>query len=258
MKNIQQIEDWIEAIESSNISAKKQEQHISEVVDFWKFATTYDNHLSILEKGKVLIQENGISQEVTIATANLNLSKRINPFETVIAEIETELLTFGTKYLGLYNIRFHNLNRNFLQEDLALVKQEILSAIKGEIVFFKYIYKLNKIEATELKIFKNDLGVLQCNFKDIQKKVAKIKPQADLANQWLVLFLDTIDHNCDYFLLERKAREAFFKTDYDKVFIFDFYKSEILPLRIVKDNKKPDRQAVNAINKVQDFFNVTA
>lgn len=251
MKSIKQIEDWIEAIESSDISAKKQEQHISDVVDFWKFATTYNNHISILEKGKVLLAENGFEEQVTITTANLILNQKINPFETIISEVEAELLNFGTKYLGLYTIRFHNRNRNFQEEDLALVKDEILAAIKGDIIFYKYIYKLNKIESTELKIFKNDLGVLKCNFDDIQKQISKANPEKNDEKQWLVLMLDAIDHNCNSFLFERKIKEALFKSDYDKVFVFDFYKSEIVAINLFKDVK-------NVIKVAQVSFNGVA
>ncbi len=243
MKSLKQIEDWIEVIESSNISAKKQEQHISDVVDFWKFATTYQQDLIILEKGKVMISENTFADEVTITTTNLNLSERINPFETIISEVESELLEFGTKYLGLYTIRFHNLKRNFQEQDLQLVKQELLSAIKGEIVFYKYIYKLNKIESTELKIYKNDLGVLQCNSKAIQKQISKAKFQETDGEQWLVLILDTIDHNCDSFLFESKINQTIFKTNYEKVFLFDFYKSEIIALNSISE-------VANVMNKV--------
>ena len=239
MKSLQQIEDWIEAIESSNIATKRQEQHISDVIDFWKFATTYDNHIAILEKGKVLINENGFDEEVTITTFDVNLSQRINPFEQIIAAIEEELLAFGAKYSGLYSIRFYNLDRNFQEEDLAFVKEEILAAIKGEIIYFKYIYKLNKIESTELKIFKNDLGVLQCNVQDIQKQITRAKLHKSEEKQWLVLLFDTIDHNCDSFLFESKIKEAVFKTNYEKVFLFDFYKSEIIALTHINEVANP-------------------
>ena len=232
MKSLQQIEDWIETIESSSISAKKQEQHISDVVDFWKFATTYDNHISILEKGKVLLHENGFDEEISITTSNLVLNQKRNPFEIIISEIEEELSKFGTKYLGIYTIRFHNLKRNFTEDDLALVKEEILAAIKGELIFYKYIFKLNKIESTELKIFKNDLGVLQCNAEDIQKQISKTKPKNDADKNWLVLVLDGIDHNCDFFLFEAKIKETVFRSNYEKVFVFDIYKSEIVQLKL--------------------------
>lgn len=239
MKSLKQIEDWIEVIESSNISYKKQEQHISDVVDFWKFATTfaatYEQDLIILEKGKVMISENTFTEEATISTTNFYLNERINPFETIISEVENELLEFGTKYLGLYTIRFHNLKRNFQEQDLLLVKQELLSAIKGEIVFYKYIHKLNKIESTELKIYKNDLGVLQCNSKTIQKQISKVKFNEANGKQWLVLILDTIDHNCDSFLFENKIRQTVFKTNYEKVFLLDFYKSEIIALNSIAE-----------------------
>ncbi|MFC6097197.1 hypothetical protein ACFPVY_11135 [Flavobacterium qiangtangense] len=258
MKSIQQIEDWIEAIESSNISAKKQEQHIADVVDFWKFATTYDNHISILEKGKVLLNENGFDEEITIATSNLVLSQKRNPFEKIITEVEAALLNFGAKYSGLYSIRFHNLNRNFQEEDLALVKDEILSAIKGEIVFFKYIYKLNKIESTELKIYKNDLGVLQCNSEDIQKQISKTKPEKTEEKQWLILLLDTVDHNCNSFLFESNIKEAVFKSGYDKVFLFDFYKSEIISINVSDGLKNPIRHVKSHIDDVQRPISVVA
>lgn len=230
MKSTLQIEDWIEAIESSNISEQEQMQNISEVVDFWKFVTTFDNHISILEKGKILTNEKGFDEIANVTISNLILNQKINPFETIISEIEQELLQFGEKYLGLYSIRFHNLKRNFQEDDLILVKEEMLSAIKGEIVFYKYIYKINKIESTELKIFKNDLGVLQCDFDVIQTQISKIKTSKSEENQWLVLLLDSIEHNCNSFLFGSKIQEAVFKSNYDKIFLFDFYKAEIIEL----------------------------
>ena len=94
MKSTQQIEDWIEVIEGSTISSKKQEQHVADVVDFWKFVTTLDNHVSILEKGKILTDEKGLDEIANISISNLVLNQRINPFETIISEIEQELLQF--------------------------------------------------------------------------------------------------------------------------------------------------------------------
>ena len=235
MKSMQQIEDWIEAIESSDISEREQTQIISEVVDFWKFATVYDSEVKIVEKGVITFYENGALQKANISSKDFILTKRLNPFETIIAEIEEELLSLGTKYLGLYAIRFHNLSRNFQEEDLALVKAEILSAIKGDLIFYKYIYKLNKIESTELKIFKNDLGILKCSYEDIQKQISKIKPEKSKENQWLVLLLDAIDHDCNSFLFEKKIKKAVFKSHFEKVFLFDFYKSEIIQLQLNTD-----------------------
>lgn len=250
MKSTQQIEDWIDTIESSNISPKKQEQHISDVVDFWKFVTTFDKHVSILEKGKILTNQNGCDEITNITTFNLIIKERINPFEAIISEVEQELMQFGTKYLGLYSIRFHNLSRNFQEEDLAWVKEEILSAIKGEIVFYKYIYKLNKIESTELKIFKNDLGVLQCNFDTIEKQVSKIKSEKTEENQWLVLLLDGIDHNCNSFLFQNKINEASLKSNFDKVFLFDFYKAEIIELKSKVSDKSRLKLQKTGVNYI--------
>lgn len=247
MKSIQQIEGWIEAIESSNSIAKEQEQNISDVVDFWKFATTYDSQVSIIEKGKIVID----SQHINIATSDFVLSKRINPFEKIISDIEEELMQFGTKYLGLYSIRFHDLNRNFQDDDLVLVKEEILSAIKGDVILYQYVHKLNKIPSSELKIFKNDLDVLQCNSEEIQNAISRTKFTKTTEKQWLVLLLDAIDHNCNSFLFESKIKETIFESGYDKVFLFDFYKSEIITLNL-------RNQVLDGINDVQRSVNAVA
>lgn len=247
MKSLQQIEGWIEAIESSNVKAKEQEQNISDVVDFWKFATTYDSQVSIIEKGKIVVD----SEYINITTSDFALSKRINPFEKIISNVEKELMQFGTKYLGLYSIRFHDLNRNFQESDLVLVKEEIISAIKGDVILYKYIHKLNKIPSTELKIFKNDLGVLKCNSEEIQNAISRTKFVKTTEKQWLVLLLDAIDHNCNSFLFESKMKEVLFESGYDKVFLFDFYKSEIISLNL-------KNQVLKGINDVQRSVNEVA
>lgn len=247
MKSIQQIEDWIAAIESSNVTVKEQEQHIAAVVDFWKFATTYDSNVSILEKGKIMVG----SEPTSITIADFVMHRRANPFEKIISDVEEELLQFGTKYLGLYSIRFYDLNRNFQEEDLILVKEEIISAIKGDVILYKYIHKLNKIPSAELKIFKNDLGVLQCNSEEVQNTISRTKFENAAEKQWLVLLLDAIDHNCNSFLFESKIKEAVFESRYDKVFLFDFYKSEIIPLHL-------KNQVLKGINDVQRSVNEVA
>jgi hypothetical protein len=247
MKSIQQIEGWIEAIESSNVIEKEQEQNISGIVDFWKFATTCDSQVSIIEKGKIAID----SEPINITTSDFILSKRTNPFEKMISDVEEELLQFGTKYLGLYSIRFHDLNRNFQEDDLILVKEEILSAIKGDVILYKYVYKLNKIPSAELKIFKNDLGVLECDSEEIQHAISKTRFEKTTEKQWLVLLLDAIDHNCNSFLFEGKIKEVLFESGYDKVFLFDFYKSEIIALNL-------KNQVMNRINGAQKSVNEVA
>lgn len=232
MKSIQQIEDWIEGIESSDISEKVQKQHISEIIDFWKFATTYDSQVDILEKGVVAIKKDTIFQKINITCKDLILNERTNPFGRMIVEIEKELLQFKTKYLGFYAIRFHKKDINFSEEEIILIKAEILSAIRGEVILYKYIQKLHKFDSPELKIYKTDLDVLECTYEAIKTAIASTIFTKSEEKQWLVLVLNSCDHNCKSFLFQNRLKEVAFESDYEKIFIFDFYKSEILELKI--------------------------
>jgi len=232
MKSIQQIEDWIEAIESSDISEKVQKKHISEVIDFWKFATTYDSQVEILEKGVIAIKKDAISQKINITCKDLILSERINPFEKMFLEIEKELLQFETKYLGLYAIRFHKKDINFSEQEIILIKAEILSAIRGEVILYKYIQKLHKFDSPELKIYKTDLDVLECTYEAVKTAIISTAFTKIKEKQWLVLVLNSCDHDCKSFLFQNRLKEIAFESDYEKIFVFDFYKSEILELKI--------------------------
>lgn len=252
MKTVQDIESWIHAIEISKQGNHIKEQEIKGIVDLWKFANSYNEEIEIAKKGELLLtSKSGKPENISVVCSDLFLNQRENIIPKILLEIETELLKQGSRYLGLYTIQFNNPPSNFDTEEIENLKTEIISCIKGEVILYKYIYKIQKLPSSELKIYNRDFRIVECKFNDIQRVIAKnFQPHEILKKQWLVLVLSTLDNGCKSFLIDNKIRLKSFQSDFDKVFIFDFYKSEVIELNVVAEVYKTINAFPDSVNDV--------
>lgn len=230
---IQAIENWIDAIESSKRTEAVKEQEIKEIVDLWKFADSYDGEAIISQKGELIIRSAEGTEKINVLCGDLQLTQKKNAISKILSEIEIELTTLGSRYIGLYNVEFRKPNAHFDAEEIQNLKSEIISGIKGEVILYKYVERIRKLPSSELKIFNYDFKILECNCNDIETMIAKSHlPRLTDNKQWLVLVLSSVDQECKSFLIEETIKNKSFPSDFDKIFVFDFYTSEIIELNV--------------------------
>lgn len=237
---IQAIENWMDAIESSKQKKRVKEQEIKAIVDLWKFAESYDGEAIISQKGELIIGGSQGPEKINVQCADLLLNQKKNAISKILLEIEIELTALGSRYTGLYNVEFRKPNANFDVGEMQNLKNEIISGIKGEVILYKYVERIRKLPSSELKIVNRDFKIVECSSSAIAGIIAKSQPiQAAHEKQWLVLILSSIDHCCKSFLIDEAIQAKTFESDFDKIFIFDFYTSEIIELNVAFGVQNP-------------------
>lgn len=234
MKRMQAIENWMSAIENSSQDESAKQQEIKEIVDLWKFADSCEGRATISQKGELLLENaDGNFEKVNVLCSDIILDSPENVIAKVISEIEAELAALGPRYTGLYNVELRSSDTHFDAAEIGNLKSEIISGIKGEVILYKYVERIRKLPSSELKIINRDFRILECSPGAVSNMIANTRPlKKTIEKQWLVLMLSSIDHGCKSFLVDKAIKTMSFESDFDKIFIFDFYTSEIIELEV--------------------------
>lgn len=232
MKHLQQIEDWIENIEGSDLKPRLKNQTINTLIDIWKFITYYDETISLKSENAITVEnENGIQEDISLTVKDLIL-KPSNVIQNVLSETALELKNYGNNYNGKYNIQFQRFEENFCSKKIISLKEEIISIVKGEMICFEHIDYIHKNASDKIEIFNTNLKVVECEKESIQKALDKTLIYDTSKKQWLLLVLDHLKSNCNTFLIQDQIQDSIFKSNFDKVFLFDFYKGQIIELKL--------------------------
>lgn len=227
MRHLSQIEDWIENIEGSDLKPKVKSQTITTLIDIWKFITYYDEKIILKSENTISIE----NEEIGVSIKDLTLDSS-NIIQEVLFETEVELKKKGASFNGKYTIQFQKLEKNLCSEKISLLKEELLSAAKGEIICFEHINYIHKNPSDKIELFNSNLKITECRKTEIQRVLNKTTVVDSPKKQWLVLILDHLKNNCDAFLIHNYIKEIIFRSRFDKVFLFDFYKGQVIPLTV--------------------------
>lgn len=230
MENYKQIEEWIEVIESSNLTIKEQQQRIANLIDLWKFASCHEDSLKIADLPNLLLNsEKDTFEIINVQCKNLYIDTDKNATKKMFAEIESELNREFQRYGGIYRFEMKKLERNVNQKMLQEIKKEIIAAIKGEVILYRYVAKMNKIPAEDVKIVASNFNILEVTNIQIlnELKEQSFNLGISATKKWMVFFLDNVENKCDYFYFE----EVEIFSDFDSVFLFDFYNGETIEIQ---------------------------
>lgn len=231
MKNSVQIEEWIEAIESSNLPVKEQEERIMTLIDLWKFANCYSDALKIGDSPNLFLnRENEASEIINVQCASLIIDSENDITKRLFFQIESELNRESKNYGGLYRFTMKKSYINFNPETIQEVKREMIASIKGEVILYQHILKMNKIPAEEIKIAVSNFKILEPSENQISNEINRLSKKAinTVAKKWLIFFLDVFDNKCDYFSFDNKTKVNKLTMQFDKIFLFDFHKGEVI------------------------------
>lgn len=238
MENIQKVESWIEAIESSNLSKHEQEKRINALVDLWKFSSSYDDSLQFGEvPGNFIKIENGISAPINIHCESLNVGREHDITAKFLSEIEA-VFKNEERYAGLYKIELNKALPNFSSETLKAFKEEIIAAIKGEVILYHYVAKLAKFPADKVIFGNQNFTILNFDKSLAVDYISKIERRVSLSSpKWLVLMLYNLEDQCDFYTIENDFSDVL-DSGFEKIFIFDFYKAEVVELSVMENKFK--------------------
>lgn len=232
MRHLPQIEDWIENIESSDLKPKIKNQTINSLIDIWKFITFYDDKIVLKSENVIEVEnKNGSKEEINLVVKDLVLETS-NVIQSLLTETEQELCKKDTSVKGKYTIQFQKLEKNLCPKKISLLRKEVLSVVQGKLVSFEHIEYIHKNSSDKIELYNSNLKIAACGKGEIQKALKQTNASNSAKKQWLLLILDHLKNNCDAFLIQNQVKEMLFKSKFDKVFLFDFYKGQIIPIQI--------------------------
>lgn len=221
------IERWISVIEDNDFLTDKDKQ-IQNLINLWKFSSCYDSNMQITDDGQLHCND---QQPIGVAFTDICLedSTKINFINNIFSSITPVL---DDKHMGAYYIELHRQNNNFTSGRLSQLEEEIVNAIHGRLTIYNHVKKITKVAASA-GIYTN-MVVKNCSRADISNAIKTAPGSKKSNNKWLVLVLDRLISHCDSFYISDDVLFQPFRTSYDKLFLFDFYKGEVVQLAVTK------------------------
>ncbi|MDV6169461.1 hypothetical protein R1T16_13580 [Flavobacterium sp. DG1-102-2] len=218
------IEQWITEIE--NDAAYRKDKRIEDLINLWKFASIYNSDAEITKDGQMAAGHED-AFKVDFMDICLKEAPKSDTFENVCGEIAPAL-----NLMADYYILLNEQQNNLTPQSLTNLHREMLDAIQGKLVLYKHVKQITKVAASSAGIHTN-LKVKDCGREHISA-LLKQKKYTRSSGKWMVLVLDRLVSQCDAFYLDDTIFRLPFKTGYQKLFLFDFYKGEIIELPVAR------------------------
>lgn len=235
MASVEDIENWFSQIELSNSVNQSKEKKKKHLVDLWKFSSCYDDSIKVSNDDLHLFDskdDSSLKIDVDFYDVKIDENDKEDLIKTLLREIEIELSESGNRYNAFYRVHFFEINSDFTKSFILDLKKEIICAIKGEVVLYKFISKINKIPQETIEISVSNFKVLYCNNQLIQKHIDLNSNTLynNFSQKWLVLVINASDNNCNYLTFDKTEIDTIFYSNYEQVFILDFYAGKVIKL----------------------------
>mgnify|MGYP000919457811 CR=1 FL=1 len=226
-----QINEWIDVINNVPLPESSREKKIQELVSLWKFTTCYDKDIKLSDSLKLAIPGKNKVEAVVF-----DLDFAHHPYSDAINKVleETEIKLLHAQKEGFYTITFTNRPANFTSVSLTELSYELADCFDGKLITYNYIKQVQKTSLLKHRLHTN-LKVKTIERSDIVKILEEnsAKYTANNEDKWLILVLDNHQSKCDHFLIQDDVLNSPFTSSFEKIFLFDFFKSQIIPLTTV-------------------------
>lgn len=220
------IEELINSIEREKLSDLDREKKIQELVYLWKFSDSFIEDTKITDDFSLAIN-NSQNRKVIFYDLDLTTKEKSDILKNSCSLARS--LSQDIPRQGLYYFLLHKQSHNFNSLSVQSLQNELHSCINGEMVPYQYVKKIIKIpqESAEISI---DNIVKECKKEDVVRAINTVSGSESSTDKWLVLLLDSLQSQCDSFYIEDAIINHVFSCEFEKVFLFDYYKCEVIEL----------------------------
>lgn len=239
---------WVNKIKISSKSNIEKKQKTKEVIDLGHFLYNYDPEIKItdilIESPDCIVQKN--DSQIGIEIKDLIIQEREKKIEgtikSIFNKIELELSENNEKYKGIYRIEFFNETLSLKRKDKKKIKSEILGFIKTGTFISKneIVKKIRKTPHKKVHLYKGEatiVGRLEQKIvldriKSKEKNVKRYANSGDFDELWLLLIIGGVQKSSNYSHFEESITKDVFESNFDKIFIYDFFNKQITELKI--------------------------
>ncbi|MFT6846074.1 MAG: transcription termination factor NusB [Flavobacteriales bacterium] len=233
----------LEKIDQSKLSAVDAEQKKKEVIDLGKFIALYDQKITIEETVRespsfiIRSHKKMIGVELLDLHSNLDVQKTEGYIDTLFREIEEKLKDISPAIHGVYKINF--LGHVSFDTQKNEIKKDIIRCIKTSETDSTYLSSIKKSPGDILHLYTNETynsGVLQKTevldaIAEKEEKMSQNQSTSKSSECWLLLEMSGTEESSAYATMDATIKDDVFTTSFEKVFIVDFFKSEIIELK---------------------------
>lgn len=236
------IDLWLNKIELSSYSLKIKEQKRKELIEAGFFIYCFNPNIEITdalcERPDISISMNNknIGIELTDLVIRDDEKEKEGLLKKLFNQIENELKKESNEYNGIYHVGFIN-DISFDQKNQIRIKSEIINLIKEKIQVGNLVNRFRKSYHSDIHIYNSEgwcSGVLDRNTVagTIKRKEEKISNYISdsFEEVWLLIIIGGARASADYSHLAEDLIKTPFKTGFGKIFILNFFKSELLEL----------------------------
>ena len=240
---LSKINTWMDKIEASLCSINKKEQKRKELIEFGKFISCFNKNVEITdalcESPDILfsLNDKNIGIELTDLVIRDMEKRKEGSLKKLFNQIENELKKESNEYNGIYQIGFIG-DIAFSQKNQIKLKSDIKNLIKGEIQSGNLVKLLRKSYHTDIHIYHSKgwcSGALDRNTVEskIKRKEGKISNYISdrFEEIWLLLVIGGAQASDDYSSINEDVYISSYKTGFDRIFIFDFFRSKFIELK---------------------------
>lgn len=246
---LSKINPWLDILEKSSQSKIEKKQKRKEIIDIGNFIHYFDSSLiiedALSESPDFIIKQNelNIGVELKDLVIRQNEKEKEGILKSLFEQIKSELKSEEKSLFGLYRVELIDENLSLKKKNREALKKEIIALIKGQQIEQKYVKAIKKRPMSEISIYKGETTIVgNLERKVVEEKIKtkenKLKSYSNenLDEIWLLLVIGGVEKSSDYSFFDSDITEKPFESNFDKIFIYDFFDRKITELKITLHN----------------------
>jgi hypothetical protein len=246
---LSKINPWLDILEKSLLSKIEKKQKRKEIIDIGNFIHYFDSSLiiedALSESPDFIIKQNelNIGVELKDLVIRQNEKEKEGILKSLFEQIKSELKSEEKSLCGLYRVELIDENLSLKKKNREALKKEIIALIKGQQIEQKYVKAIKKRPMSEISIYKGETTIVGNLERKVVKEKIKTKENKlksysneNLDEIWLLLVIGGVEKSSDYSFFDSDITEKPFESNFDKIFIYDFFDRKITELKITLHN----------------------
>ncbi len=236
------IDPWIERISSSHKSDNERKQKIKELIDLGKFIYLFNQNIAIVDGFRerpdftIAFENRVVGLELSDLVIRQDEKEKEGILKKMFEQIKNDLSKHDSQYKGIYSVGLPS-NVDLSSAGRQLIKTEIRNIIDGKYSHGTVVNKVRKTPHTGIHLYcsqAHTVGSLNRSTVEasIMNKEKNIPNETSLFSEvWLVMVIGGAQTSEDYSYIEESVSDSIFVTKFNRIFLLNFFKSEIMELR---------------------------
>lgn len=243
------INPWLEKLKLESLSTNEEKQKTKEIIGLGHFLHHLDENIEIqevfTESPDFILNSNGnlIGIELKDFVIKIDEKEKEGLIKTIFKEVIRYLETDLIKYKGSYRVEFTNENFSLKRENREIIKKEIIGLIQETSYECEFVKKISKLPYNGIAFHKGETTIVgNINKELVQKRIDSKEElvgfykQKEFSQIWLLLIIDGVEKSSDFCFFDSDITNEEFESDFDRIFIYEFFDRKITELQITPYN----------------------